>query len=508
MPGKAAFATTSHAGGMPLNAANASPRLYNEDLAPLAKAGANVPRSKRQHWTWYNILCFWLADVHSVGGYVFAASLFAFGLTGWQVLICLLAGIVIVQVFANLMGRPGQKAGIPYAVVARMSFGVLGANIAAVIRGSIAVVWYGIQTYLASGALNILILKFFPAAQSLQHEMFLGLSVLGWISFVIVWVLQAVVFTTGMEGIKRYIDWAGPAVYVTMLLLMIWIVAKAGPDHISLSLSDKVLTGWNVIWKMILSIALVVGYFAGPTLNFSDFTRYAADYNAVRRGNFWGLPVNFLAFSIVSVIVVSGTIPVFGHMITDPVQTVSRIGSFTAVVLGAFTFVSATIGINIVANFVSPAFDFSNCAPSRISFLAGGMIAAIGSILLTPWNLFNNPAAIHYTVDLLAAAIGPLYGILLTDYYLVRNQQIDLRALFSDKPGDTYWYRGGFNPVAVKAVIPATLVAMATGFVPGELKTFSIFIGGILAAAIYYALSPATETVAESGPVADPDVAV
>ncbi|MHB1302059.1 MAG: cytosine permease [Acidiphilium sp.] len=247
-----------------------------EALAMADPAASAMPPERRQHWTWYNILAFWLADVHSVGGYVFAASLFAFGLTGWQVLITLLVGIVVVQIFANLMGRPGQQAGIPYAVVARMSFGVFGANIAALIRGGIAVVWYGIQTYLASGALTILLLKFFHALQP-----------------------------------------------------------------------------------------------------------------------------------------------------------------------------------------------------------------------LTPWNLFNDPAAIHYTVDLLAAAIGPLCGIMLTDYYLIRHRHIDVRALFSDRPGDAYWYRNGFNPAAVKSVTVATLVAIATGFVPGKLKTFSIFIGGILAAAIYYALSPA-----------------
>ena len=491
--------------GASLDTGAVSPRLYNEDLAPLAPPGSGAPLSRTQHWNWYNILAFWLADVHSVGGYVFAASLFAFGLTGWQVLISLLLGIVVVQVFANLMGRPGQKAGIPYAVVARLSFGVFGANIAAVIRGSIAVVWYGIQTYLASGALNILLLKFFPALHPLSQQMLLGLSLLGWISFVIVWILQAFVFWTGMEGIKRYIDWAGPAVYVTMLMLMVWIVSRAGMDQISLSLSDHMLTGWHVAWKMVLAIALVVSYFAGPTLNFSDFSRYASDYRAVRTGNFLGLPVNFLAFSVVSVVVVSGTIPVFGKMITDPVQTVAHIGNVTAMLLGAFTFVTATIGINIVANFVSPAFDFSNCSPSRISFRTGGMIAAVGSILLTPWNLFNNPAAIHYTVDLLAAAIGPLYGIILADYYLIRNQEIDVRALFSDEPGDTYWYQNGFNPAAVKSVIPATLVAIAIGFVPGELKTFSLFIGGFLGAGIYYALAKSARvTVAEEIPATIP----
>jgi NCS1 family nucleobase:cation symporter-1 len=475
---------SSYAGAAPLTAPY-SDRLYNDDLAPLAKIGSPAAPGKSQSWNWYNIFAFWMADVHSVGGYVFAASLFAFGLTGWQVLICLLAGISIVQLFANWLGKAGQLAGVPYAVVARVAFGVYGANIAAVIRGLIAVVWYGIQTFLASGALSIVLLKFDPALASLQNSSFVGLSALGWISFLAVWALQAIVFWQGMESIKKFIDWAGPAVYAVMLALACWIVTQAGLSNISFNLSSTQLHGFGVIWQMVLAIALVAGYFAGPTLNFSDFSRYCRSYEDVKRGNFWGLPVNFLLFSIVTVVVVSGTIPVFGQMITDPVITVGKIGNTTAALLGAFTFVTATIGINIVANFVSPAFDFSNCWPSKISFRMGGMIAAVGSVFLTPWNLFSNPAAIHYTVDQLGAAIGPLYGILLADFYLVKAQKIDVPALFSDRPGDTYWYKNGFNPNAVAAVIPATLIAIAIGFVPGDIDTFSLFIGGGIAAAIY-----------------------
>jgi NCS1 family nucleobase:cation symporter-1 len=469
--------------------ADYSDRLYNEDLAPLARDGSTGPRSLTQHWTWYNIFAFWMADVHSVGGYVFAASLFALGLTGWQVLICLLVGISIVQLFANLLGKAGQNAGVPYAVVARISFGVYGANIAAIIRGLIAVVWYGIQTYLASGALNIVLLKLFPSLVSMSHSSFAGLDGLGWLSFLLVWALQAIVFWRGMESIKRFIDFAGPAVYAVMIALALWIVEVAGMGNISFDLSATHLHGGAVLWEMVVAIALVAGYFAGPTLNFADFARYCRSYKDVKRGNMWGLPVNFLFFSIITVVVVSGTIPVFGKMITDPVITVGKIGNTAAALLGAFTFVTATIGINIVANFVSPAFDFSNVWPSRISFRMGGMIAAFGSIFITPWNLFSSPAAIHYTVDLLAAAIGPLYGILLADYYLVKMQKVDVSALFSDRPGNTYWYRGGVNPIAVMAVVPSTLLAIALNFIPGQIATFALFIGGIVAALIYTLLS-------------------
>jgi NCS1 family nucleobase:cation symporter-1 len=292
-----------------------------------------------------------------------------------------------------------------------------------------------------------------------------------------------------MESIKRFIDWAGPAVYAVMIALALWIVEVAGVGNISFDLSSTHLHGGAAFWQMVVAVALVAGYFAGPTLNFADFARYCRSYKDVKRGNLLGLPINFLFFSIITVVVVSGTIPVFGKMITDPVITVGKINNTAAALLGCFTFVTATIGINIVANFVSPAFDFSNIWPSRISFRMGGMIAAFGSVFLTPWNLFSNPAAIHYTVDLLAAAIGPLYGIILSDYYLVKNQTVDVPALFSDRPGNTYWYKSGVNPVAVMAVVPSTLIAIALNFLPGEWATFSLFIGGALAAVIYTTLS-------------------
>jgi nucleobase:cation symporter-1, NCS1 family len=134
----------------------------------------------------------------------------------------------------------------------------------------------------------------------------------------------------------------------------------------------------------------------------------------VKRGNFLGLPVNFLVFSLLVVVTASLTVPVFGELITDPVTTVAKIDSTFAIVLGALTFTIATIGINIVANFISPAFDFSNVSPPRISWRAGGMMAAVGSVLITPWNLYNNPEVIHYTLE----TLGPLFGVLIGHYYL------------------------------------------------------------------------------------------
>src|SRR5271163_4572209 len=162
----------SHSSPAVLPVPGAHPNLYNEDLAPVAPAG--------RHWGYFDIFAMWMSDVHSVGGYTFAASLFFLGLTGWQVLLAMAIGITAVYFLMNLIGRPSLKYGTPFPVVARMAFGVMGANVAASLRGVVGIVWYGVQTYFASKAVQVLVLAFYPGAEALTHSGFFGLSTLGW----------------------------------------------------------------------------------------------------------------------------------------------------------------------------------------------------------------------------------------------------------------------------------------------------------------------------------------
>ncbi|EPF92380.1 permease [Acinetobacter gyllenbergii] len=459
---------------------NYSSKLSNEDLIPA-----------QQNWTWYNIFSFWMSDVHSMGGYVVAASLFSLGLASWQVLLALLIGIVIVQVAANLVAKPSQISGVPYAVISRQAFGIYGAYIPALIRGLIAVSWYGIQTWLASNALMMILLKFYPALHPLTLTEFAGLSTIGWICFGFIWAIQALVFWKGMDTIKVFIDWAGPMVYVVMLALALWLVWKSGWHHISFNLSDKHLSVNQQIMQTIVAIALVVSYFSGPLLNFGDFSRYGKNMQQVKKGNFWGLPFNFMFFAIIVVMIVSGTFSVFGKMVHDPLETVAMIDNGFVVVLGLLTVLTATIGINIVANFVSAGFDFSNLAPRFLNFRRAGMIAAIGSIFITPWNLFNSPELIHYTLDTLAAFIGPLFGILLADFYLINKQKVRVDDLFSDQPTAAYYYQKGINKKAVMSLVAAVSIGLLLVLIPSFqfLAPFNWFIGVMLGSSFYYRLS-------------------
>ena len=460
---------------------NYSPRLSNEDLVPA-----------KQTWSWYNIFSFWMSDVHSMGGYMVAASLFALGLASWQVFVALIVGIMIVQVAANLVAKPSQISGVPYAVIARQAFGVYGAFIPSLIRGIIAVSWYGIQTWLASNALMLILLKFYPSLAPLTESTFAGLSAIGWICFALMWVLQALVFWKGMNAIKVFIDWAGPLVYVVMLALAGWLIAQVGWSNISFNLSSKTLSPSEQMTQVLVAIALVVSYFSGPLLNFGDFSRYGQSMQQVKKGNFWGLPFNFIFFSLITVLTVSGTYALFGKMVTDPLETVAMIDNTFVVVLGLLTVLTATIGINIVANFVSAGFDFSNLMPQKLSFRSAGMIAALGSICITPWNLFNSPELIHYTLDVLAAFIGPLFGILIADFYFIKKQQVQVDELFNDQPNGVYWYKNGVNPKAIVALIPAVTIGLMFTLVPAlqDLAPFNWFIGAFLGASFYYVLAP------------------
>jgi nucleobase:cation symporter-1, NCS1 family len=299
-----------------LEVPGADRKLYNHDLAPTAPRGRT--------WGVFSLFAMWMSDVHSVGGYTFAASLFFLGLTGWQVLASMTIGILVVYVLMNLIGRPSQRYGIPYPVVARISFGVAGANLAAVVRGIVGIVWYGVQTYFASKAVAVLVITLVPSAASLTHGNFVGLSPLAWASFLFMWFFQLIIFLSGMETIRKFIDFCGPVVYVVMFALAIWIMSQTGLSSLSLQLRPPAEGGAATFGLMANAAMLIVAYFGALLLNFGDFARFAKSEAAMKTGNFLGLPINFLVFAIVTVIVTAGTVQVFGEAIMDPVWRSSR----------------------------------------------------------------------------------------------------------------------------------------------------------------------------------------
>ncbi len=296
-------------------AARVSPSLYNPDLAPIRREG--------RRWSAYNIFTLWANDVHSLGNYSFAIGLFALGLGGWQILLVLGLGGAFLFLLLSLSGFMGEKTGVPFPVMSRISFGIRGAQIPAVIRGAVAIAWFGIQTYLASVVLRILIVALAPSAATLDTNSVLGLSTLGWISFVALWVVQVIIVSYGMEMIRKYEAFAGPVILITMVALAIWMLSSADWS-IAWTTPDS-LTGVDMWLQIVGGASLWVAIYGTFVLNFCDFTRNATSKRAIVAGNFWGIPLNMLVFGGIVVTLAGAQFRIDGRIIEAPADIVKEV---------------------------------------------------------------------------------------------------------------------------------------------------------------------------------------
>lgn len=458
--------------------------LHNEDLAPLAPG--------KRKWGWFEIFNVWSNDIQSLFGYSLAATLFiSYGLNGWAVLAGIVLAGFIVMGLVQLTGKPSVKYGIPFPVMARASMGIRGANFPAVVRGIVGIFWYGVQTYFASTAVALLLNSLLGSSSSAT---FLGMTAIGWISYVIVCVFQVVLFVRGIDWITKFLNWAGPLVYLVMIALMLMIWYKAGPSLLGELGEIFRGTGEYAAGPVAAFVAVVgtmVAYFAAVVINYGDFARFVKSEKQMTIGNFLGLPVSLAIFSLIALVITAGTVVVFGETLTNPTDIVARVDNLTLTIIAALTFFAATIGINLVANFIPSAYDIANLAPAHISARTGGFItAAIAFFIGALWVSFISNVGIAAFVDTLGAVLAPLYGILVADYYLVRRQQLNLQDLFSAEANSTYYYSSGWNRNAMIAFGVASTFSVASVWTPGlnEVSGYSWLFGAMLGALFHYVL--------------------
>ena len=437
-----------------------SSKLYNRDLAP-------TPSSEKK-WGWFEIFNVWANDVQSLFGYTLAASLFlASGLNGWAVFIALILAGFFIMWLVNLSGRPSVKHGIPYPVFARVSMGVFGANFPAMARGIVAMFWYGAQTFAASTAVALLITALTGASGGGE---FLGMNAVMWVSFIFVSLFQIWLFWQGIDLIRRFLNFAGPAVYIVMIVLMIAIWAKAGGGLLSevgniFSGGERSggFEGLGSFGAFLAVFSIMVGYFAAVVINFGDFARFVKNEDEMKKGNLYGLVGNIIVFSFITLMITGGTIAVFGEYIAQPTDMVAKVDNVLLTIVAAFAFFSATVGINMVANFIPPAYDLANLIPSKINFRIGGLITAgFGFVIGGLWVAFITQMGIFPFVNTLGAILAPVFGIMITDYYIIKNQKLDVDDLFSDSPTGKYHYNNGFNQKGMLAWIISGYIAVGT----------------------------------------------
>ena len=461
-------------------------RLYNKDLAPTDK--------QNKTWGWFEIFNVWANDVQSLFGYTLAASLFlTYGLNGWAVFSAILLAGFFIMWLVNLSGKPSVKLGIPYPVFARASMGVYGANFPAMVRGIVAMFWYGAQTYFASTAVALLLRS--VSGSDGGSDVFLGMNSIHWISFIFVAGFQVYLFWQGIDLIRKFLNFAGPAVYGVMIVLMLVIWSKAGGNL--LSEVGNIFSGVGSYsggsFSAFLAIfGTMVAYFAAVVINFGDFSRFVKNEKEMRKGNLLGLPGNIFLFSFIALMVTAGTVSVFGETITNPTEMVARVGNLGLTIIAAFAFFAATIGINMVANFIPPAYDLANLAPSKINFRTGGLITSVvGFVIGALWVSFISKVGMFPFVNTLGAILAPVYGIMIVDYYVIKKQRIDINQLFSSKKDGKYYYNNGWNQKAFVAWAIAGVFSVLTVWHPAlsSLGGYAWIIGAALGTIIHLMLS-------------------
>ena len=413
--------------------------LYNEDLAPTGP--------EERTWTTYNIAALWIGMSIVITTYLLASGLMAAGMNWWQALLTISLGNILVLIPMLLNAHAGTKYGVPFPVFVRASFGVRGANFAAIARALVACGWFGIQTWLGGAALDALVTAAWGGWANITGHAF--------IAFFVFWAVQVVIIWFGVEGVKVFESLSAPLLIGGSIALLIWgFVAGGGVGNVfatSAELQQGQAPFWAIFWP---SLAANVGYWITLSLNIPDFTRYAQSQRSQIIGQAIGLPLTMTAFSFIGIAVTAATIVVFGEAIWDPVQLITRLtGSIPGLLILAMLIIAiAQISTNMAANVVSPSFDFSNLAPKYISFRTGGIITAVIGIISFPWVLLETAGAYVFTWLVgYGSLLGAIGAVMIADYWIVRRRQLDLADLY--KHEGRYAYSGGWNWRAIVAVL-------------------------------------------------------
>lgn len=443
-------------------------------------------------WGWFAIFNIWANDVQSLFGYSLVASLFiSYGVGGWTAFAALIVAGLFTMFMVNLSGAPGEKYGIPYPVLARASLGTQGAKLPAILRATVAVFWYGVQVYFASTALALLIRSLTGASGGTE---ILGLTGIDWLSFLLVWAFHIAIFWRGMNWVETFLNIAGPFVYLVMIGLVIVLWQRADGQLLSATatiFANPEGTFASEFRGFVAIIGTMVAYFAAVMINFSDFSRYAKDRNAMVTGNLVGLPFNMILFSALALLTTGGAAVVFGEEIINPTEIVERTDSVVLGVIAAITFFAATVGINLVANFIPAVNGIANLSPDKISFRKAGLITSVFALVIGGfWNSFISQFGISGFVNTLGATLAPIFGIMIVDYYLHRGGELILDDLY-DMDGGAYHYDNGWNGAAVKAFGIAAIFSVATVWVPwfAFLSGYNWVIGAVLGGVLYNAFA-------------------
>ncbi len=417
--------------------------LTNEDLAPISL--------EKRTWGTWNYAALWISMSLCIPTYMLASSLIQGGMNWWQAILTIFIGNAIVLIPMILNGHAGAKYGIPFPVLARASFGTKGANIPAMLRAIVACGWFGIQTWIGGASLYNILRAWNPSLEEINLATLFP-QALPLVCFFIFWLLNMYIVYLGVESIKKLLLFKAIFLPVAALALLFWAISAAHGLGPILNQPSKFADTNSFLHFFFPALTGMVGFWATLSLNIPDFTRYAKSQDAQIKGQIIGLPTSMTFFAFIGVVVTSATAIIYGSTEWDIVKLAGKFENKIMVTIAMIGIIISTLATNIAANIVSPANDFSNLAPNKISFKTGGYITGIIGILIFPWKLIASPDGYIFTwLVAYSSLLGPVGGIMIADYFFIRKKTLVAEDLY--KHGGEYSYSNGFNNKAIIALL-------------------------------------------------------
>ena len=459
-------------------------------------------------WDWKDLFCFWGNSIQSIIGFSLIASLYLlYGLNFLVVLVGCLIGSFLVYLFTNLIGRPSQRHGIPFPVFLRISMGINGARYVSLFRGLVGIFMFGVQTYFLSKSFSYLIRIGFHLFDNtiLDQDIFLifylGLNAIDWTAFIFAILLQFFLFSRSHSFNKLFINFSAMFVYFGLSLFLIIIVSE-NYDAVFQSFKDLLIFENFFLKENVIPIITIAGtifaYFSIIILNFGDFSRYVKNEKNLNLGNL-SLILNLIIFSLFSVLIVIGAdlilnknLQNIAQILTNPTDIIGKFDNISISIIVLFFILFASASTNLIANYVPSQNSLLNFFPQSLNLKSSGIIILIfGFLVGIFWVPVLSQVGILSFVDTIGAFFGPIFGIVIVDYYLIKKGKLNNKDIFSSIPNSSYYYSKGWHIKAIYSLIIGFIFSASTIWNADLifLQSFSWLIGALMSSITYYLLA-------------------
>jgi len=460
-----------------------------------------------KQWNWKTLFCFWGNSIQSIIGFSLIASLYlVYNLNFMIVLTGSLIGSIFVYFLCNLIGKPSQRYGIPFPVLLRTSLGFRGAKYVALLRGLVGIFMFGVQTYFISKSLGYLIrIAIHSFDQSiLDKEIFLtfffAMNIIDWSAFFLALIIQVLLFSKGHNFNKLFINFSALFVYFGLIIFLVMVVSEYSlsikKSFGDLLIYENIFSKENVV--PIISIAgTIFAYFSIIIVNFGDFSRYVKNEKELNFGNL-SLLLNLIIFSFLSVLVVMGSDIIFKNnlieidrILTNPTDIIGKFNNTFLTIIVIFFILFASASTNLIANYIPTQNALLNFLPKSLNLKnTATIIVLIGLAVGASWTPILSRIGILSIIDTIGSFFGPIFGIIITDYYLINKSKINNKDLYSSMPDGSYFFSNGWHIKGIYALIIGFIFSASTiwNINFNFLQSYSWLIGALMSSITYYLL--------------------